>query len=172
MTTICDLCKKKETLQHILNNCPVMLEQGRYTRRHNSVLRSIFDNLKETINPSWVIYCDLVGATKSCRDHHPPDILSTQQRPDIVLVNRDLKSTIIIELTIPFEQNIRNALHRKINRYSSLLLGLQELDYDTKLFCIEVGSRGLINDENKCNIQMILKAIQAISLNNVCAKTS
>ncbi|XP_072042835.1 uncharacterized protein [Amphiura filiformis] len=105
MNTKCDLCGKKETLQHVLNNCKVMLQQGRYTWRHNSVLRIILDTLREVSDSSWTFYCDLAGACKVAGTTIPPDILATQQRPDLVLVNRPSKKIIVIELTIPFEQN-------------------------------------------------------------------
>ena len=92
----------------------------------------------------------------------PPGIVNTQQRPNfIVLVDRESKSIIIIELTIPFERNIRNAHDHEVNKYSGLILDLQEQNYDAKLFCIEVGSRGLISDDNKCNIQKIFKLISS-----------
>ncbi len=145
-----------------------MLEQGRYTWRHNSVLRSILDGLKQICHPSWTIYCDLAGATKVAGTTIPPNILNT---PDMVIVNRNSKTIVIIELTIPSEQIIRNAHDRKIDRYSSLILDLQELNYDAKLFCIEIWSRGLITEENKCNIQTIVKLISGNkSQKNMCKK--
>ena len=84
--TKCDLCGRKETLQHVINNCRIMLDQGRYTWRHNSVLRIILDSLQDVSAPSWKIYCDLEGASKIAGTTIPPDILPTQQRPDLVLI--------------------------------------------------------------------------------------
>ena len=37
--TSCPLCGRKATLRHILNGCSVALRQGRYTWRHDNVLR-------------------------------------------------------------------------------------------------------------------------------------
>ena len=37
----CKQCKGRETTCHVLNNCPVSLEQGRYTWRHNNVINYI-----------------------------------------------------------------------------------------------------------------------------------
>ena len=162
MSTNCLLCSKKETLRHVLNHCQVMLDQGRYTWRHNSVLRIIHDTFKEIADPSWTLYCDLTGTTKVAGTTIPPDILATQQRPDLVLLNRTSKSIIIIELTIPFDQNIPTAHDYKTNKYSSLILDLGEQSYDAKLFCLEVGSRGLITHSNKCNINTLLKQYQLI----------
>ena len=81
-----------------------MLDQGRYTWRHNSVLRIILDTLQDVISTfSWKIYCNLKEASKIAGTTIPPDILPTQQRPDLVLINPASKSIIIIELTIPYE---------------------------------------------------------------------
>jgi hypothetical protein len=145
----CSLCGNKETLQHVLNNCKTMLDQGRYTWRHNSVLRKIMDALKDIKDQSWKIYCDLSGATKTAGTTIPPEILPTQQRPDLVLINAASSSIIIVELSVPFEANIHKAHEHKENRYASLVNDLREQGYDTDLFCVEIGSRGLISSSNK-----------------------
>lgn len=159
LNTKCSLCGNKETLQHVLNNCKLMLDQGRYTWRHNSVLRKILDTLKDTCDASWKIYCDLAGANKIAGTTIPPDILPTQQRPDIVLVNASSKSAIVIELTVPFECNIHSAHDRKMNKYAGLKEDLQEQGYDAKLLCIEVGSRGFISDLNSSTLLSIFPLI-------------
>jgi hypothetical protein len=138
INTKCDLCGYKETLQHVLNNCKVMLDQGRYTWRHDSVLRIIMDTFTDVCDPAWKVYCDLAGATKIAGTTIPPDIMPTQQRPDLVFVNDSSKSIIIFELTIPFEQNIQAAHDRKINKYAGLTSDLREQGYDAKLICFEI----------------------------------
>ena len=89
----------------------------------------------------------------------PPEILPSQQRRDLVLINEILKSIIIIELTVPFEQNIHKVYERKLNKYAGLTSDLQEQGYDTKLLCVEVGSRRLITDFNTCSFQSIFPVI-------------
>ena len=117
------------------------------------------DTLKDISDQSWKFYCDLDGATKIAGTTIPPDILPTQQRPDLVLINESCKSIIIIELSIPFEQNIHKTHDYKQNKYASLTADLQEQGYDAKLFCIEIGSRGLITSSNKCNLSSIFPLI-------------
>ena len=39
----CPLCEKKQTVEHVLSSCKVALAQGRYTWRHNQVLKVIAD---------------------------------------------------------------------------------------------------------------------------------
>ena len=108
---------------------------------------------------SWSFHCDLAGAKKIAGTTIPPDILPTQQRPDLVLINESPKSIIIIELTVPFEQNIHKAHERKLNKCAGLTSDLQEQGYDTKLLCVEAGSRGLITNSKACSFQSIFPMI-------------
>ena len=117
------------------------------------------NRLKDVSDQSWSFYCDLVGVKKVAGTTIPPDILPTQQRSDLVLVNESSKSIIIIELTVPFEQNIRKAHERKFDKYAGLTSDLQGQSYDTKVFFVEVGSRGLITDSNACSFQSIFPMI-------------
>ena len=43
----------------------------------------------------------------------PPDILVALSRPDLVIINRSIKSVYILELTCSFERNILAANIRK-----------------------------------------------------------
>ena len=52
----CNLCQSSPcTVHHILNCCPVSLNQGRYTWRHDSVLRSLFDIVSANLPSTFVI---------------------------------------------------------------------------------------------------------------------
>ena len=45
----CPLCNRQATLRHILSACPTALHQGRYTWRHDNVLKCIVKLVNETI---------------------------------------------------------------------------------------------------------------------------
>ena len=45
----CPLCSRQQTLSHVLSDCPVSLEQGRYTWRHDQILSIIKDGLKNRL---------------------------------------------------------------------------------------------------------------------------
>ena len=70
-----------------------MLDQCRYTWRHNSIFRIIMDTLKDVSDQSWSFYCDLAGAKKIAGTTVSPDILPTQQKPDLVLITFLLSKT-------------------------------------------------------------------------------
>ena len=153
----CPLCKNNETLCHVLNNCSVSLNQGRYTWRHDSILRHIVQLLQAPSTKSDVkMYADIDGMTSS-GGTIPAYILPTSQRPDLFLYNEKAKKAIIAELTVPFEPNIPNAHEIKQSRYAGLLSDLNRAGVNTSLVCFEIGSRGLITQDNVARIRSILK---------------
>ena len=70
---------------------------------------------------------------------------------------RKLKKAIIAELTVPFEPNIPKAHEIKQSRYAGLLSDLNRAGINTSLVCFEIGSRGLITQDNVARIRSILK---------------
>ena len=108
----CPLCSNTGTLEHILNFCSISLNQGRFTWRHNSVLnhitKTMIDNKPENIE----IFADICGLSFN-GGTIPPDVVSTQLKPDLVLLNRQEKKIFVMELTCSFERNITAANLRK-----------------------------------------------------------
>ena len=51
----CNLCNERGTLNHILTGCKTALSQGRYTWRHNKVLKEISDRIKEKAKSTKVV---------------------------------------------------------------------------------------------------------------------
>ena len=59
-----------------------------------------------------------------------------------------------MELTVPFEMNINKAHTRKMERYGSLVTDLNHIaGYNVQLLCVEIGSKGLITQDNKGPLQ-------------------
>ncbi len=87
----------------------------------------------------------------------PCDILPITQKPDIVVINRDMQIIILIELTVCIEANIKGAQSRNKNCYASLLSDLEDRNYDAKLLTIAIGSRGYIDSHNANMLKSILK---------------
>ena len=113
--TLC--CNTNPTVHHILSNCPVSLNQGRFTWRHDCALAAIQKGIQAHLPPEISLIADLPGS-RACE--HPvsaiPDrILVTSARPDIVLITESEKKIDLLELTIPHNslENISNARTRK-----------------------------------------------------------
>ena len=45
----CTLCKERQTVEHVLSSCKAALTQGRYTWRHNQVLRELAEAVEYNI---------------------------------------------------------------------------------------------------------------------------
>ena len=82
--SMCPLCNNNGTLHHILNFCPVALNQGRYTWRHNSVLYHISKTILTEKPDTLEILADLPGLNMN-GGTIPPDIITTQLKPDLVI---------------------------------------------------------------------------------------
>ncbi|KAI8512079.1 glucuronosyltransferase [Branchiostoma belcheri] len=136
----CKLCGNRETLHHVLNHCSVSLQQGRYTFRHNAILKHITDSIQDAIDLSQItatVYADIQGHTTN-GGTLPVHILPTTQKPDLVTYLREQNTIHIQELTVPFEQNIKTSHDRKVNKYAALAADLRTTGITTTLTCFEI----------------------------------
>ena len=134
-----------------------MLDQGRYTWRHNSILNLIHLELKHNMSlPSkFKVIADLPGSMSGISTI-PTDILITSQRPDLVVIDQALKKILILELTVPYDINVDSAHDRKIKRYENLVRDLNTVGYETIYLAIEIGARGFISKDNQSRIVELL----------------
>ena len=57
-SSFCSACLNPQTLQHIVSSCNVHLEQGCFTWRHNSILKTLEESC---IKKNYLIYADIEG---------------------------------------------------------------------------------------------------------------
>ncbi len=135
-----------------------MLEQGRYTWRHNSVLQELYLSFGDLKCDNWEVIVDLPNHSSIQGNTTVPcDIVQTTQRPDLVLINREKCEILLVELTVCFESQILHAHERKTDRYASLLTDIRDKDFNAKLFTIEVGSRGYVDVSNFNKLKCLAK---------------
>ena len=127
------------------------MNQGRYTWRHNSVLYHLAKTILNEKPEALEILADLPELNLN-GGTIPPDILTTQLKPDLVILNRSEKTIFLLELTCSFETNIEAANIRKMAKYSALKSDLVEKGYICHLIPFEVGSRGYISKSNKLSL--------------------
>jgi len=97
----CHLCGcQRPTSAHILNGCPIALQQGRYTYRHDQVLLSLLVDIGEYCDDAN-IFADLdnyrTGNTPLA--NIPPSILTTSYQPEIIIFNAERCDIRLLELT-------------------------------------------------------------------------
>ena len=144
----CKQCKGRETTCHILNNCPIYLEQGRYTWRHNNIINYIVNCLDRT---KYEVYSDIAGHETATGGTIPVNVCITPFKPDITITDKKTKTFNIFELTCPMEPNIKKRNKEKTEKYSHFL---SDIDcYSPTLCCFEVGSRCYISPDNQNSSQ-------------------
>ena len=72
------------------------LDQGCYTWRHNSVLANIIRLVSPKLSEGWKLYSDLPGYLALGGGSIPPNVLVTNLRPDIFVVNETSRLAIIL----------------------------------------------------------------------------
>ena len=108
-----------------------MLE--RYTWRHNSVLQYMAKTLSDFNIPENKVYADLPGWMIN-NSTIPQHIITSSQRPDLVIVDQSRKIVSLLELTCSFERetNFTNAHNRKLERYAALTSDIENRGFNLK----------------------------------------
>ena len=87
----------------------------------------------------WKVSADLRTSLQ-----FPVHIIQTEKRPDIVVWSDSKKSVLLIELTVPWEENREEAHERNKNHYETLRADCVEKGWICHVIPIEVGCRGFI----------------------------
>ena len=134
----CQLCGESQSLAHIPNSCQKGLALGRYSIRHDGMLKVIVDFLQRHMAAGFQITADLPG------QHYTflQDIAPTDLRPDIVMWSTS--AIYLVELTVLFETNIVGAAERKTHHYRELASACGH-SHHMSIITLEVGSRGFLS---------------------------
>ena len=152
MSDRCSFCGNIQTLAHILSNCTVALDQGRFTWRHDSVLKSIVSFVSANLRPGFSLFSDLAGFQSPTGGVIPPHVLVTPLHPDVFLVNEESREVVLFELTCPWERNIDRSHEFKENKYAPIVADMSR-NFRVYSFSVEVAARGLITKQNKARLK-------------------
>lgn len=75
----------------------------------------------------------------------PPEITTTNLRPDLVLWSSSLHTINIIKLTVPWEAAVEEAFKCKSFKYTELASDAKQHGWKAKLCPVEVGCRGFVS---------------------------
>ena len=147
----CFLCKKSPcTSAHILGACRISLNQGRYTFRHDSVLKVIFNYISAFLSSKGPSKPKRIHEVKFVKPgerfakknskyegllHLSNDWISlvdldnncvsssysSAMRTDIVIYSNTLQRIIILELTCPCDENMSKWHSEKFQKYLALI---------------------------------------------------
>jgi len=146
----CLVCKNRDSTLHTLNGCKVMLDQGRYTYRHDRILNYIVSKIDTS---KYTVFSDISGHQATNGGTIPVTMAVTELKPDLVIVNEKEKTVDIFELTVPFEGNIKARNTYKSNRYAHFVKDITS--HKATVTAFEVGKRGYLTPENEKRLQKI-----------------
>ena len=132
----CELCGDLQTQLHVFSFCKSALD--RYLWRHNSVLHTVVEHLRQIKNNDMKLFVDLPGSGLP----HPSEMFSSQV-PDLVIALPD--KVTVVELTIPFETNTRNARAHKTSKYKNLRSQLLIPCVDFEVIPVELTTLGFFS---------------------------
>ena len=150
----CALCPRPETMWHVLNGCDVALNQKRFNLRHDSILLHIVKQMKASKCKKRII-ADLEGYRLPGGHTIPQDIVVTNERPDLVLIDEETGKIELFDLTscADRDSNIKNARIRKSNKYATLVSDIG--DNRATFTPFEVCSLGNIADESRKTLRKL-----------------
>ena len=152
----CQICGNFANLEHVLNWCKTSLNDGRFKWRHDSIISYMMTEINKGKEDEITVHADIPGHSIN-GGTLPPDIITTTQRPDIVLINRQEKKIALFELTVSFEKNAEAANLRKTRRYMDLTSDLKKKGWAAENKPFKIGSRGHIDTRNKTSILSTMK---------------
>ncbi|XP_041471215.1 uncharacterized protein LOC121420618 [Lytechinus variegatus] len=94
----------------------------------------------------------------------PPEIVTRSSRPDIIIHSTSMKVGIVVELTVPAEENMAQANLRKKCKYEDLIREGKEAGWALVYFPVEVGSRGFASQ----SLRTCLKFLGLTKKGNQC----
>ena len=140
----CKLCNfHSDTASHLLNGCAK--QKNLYQQRHDRIVELVHLKIK-SVNSK--------RNTHVIKDSFiTPQVFGSQQshfqnphtRPDITVIDRDAKTAMIIEISVPFDAHMSITYEQKYQKYFPLSLEINELGYSTKIVVLIVGSLGFVH---------------------------
>ena len=130
---------------HILNNCKVALNLRRYNNRHDEILRTISSFVQKQVPDDVTVLTDLPNGDQY---QFPSSLTLTDLHPDLVAYSNLTKSVTMVELTVCYETNFKDAQSRKEEKYMELVEEIEQKGFVVDLITVEVGSRGFINQDS------------------------
>ena len=98
--------------------------------------RKLFHDFEEARD--WKICADLG------EDYDFTKYAVSAKRPDMLIASKSLKKLLMVELTVPCEENIATWHVEKIARYTPEMEEVQNAGWDVSIHAVEVGARGFV----------------------------
>ena len=132
-------CGNSQTLLHVMSGCEKHLHQGRYTWRHNSVLKALASFVFH--RGIGELYVDLEWFRS------PLEVTGDSKRPDMSVTPDD--ALYLVELTVCYETNLPKNVQIESNRYETTIEHLKSSFTWVKFVNLVVSALGIFYKESK-----------------------
>ena len=132
-------------------------EDGKFTFRHDNIVNYIAKCLDRE---KFSVYADIEGSQTAAGGTIPPEVMVTNLKPDLVVIDRKKKSVSIFQLTVPNESRIETAHVLKMEKYQHILTDI--VSFQPSVVPFEIGSvSGYISRRNNTHLIEIHKFCKA-----------
>ncbi|KAF7655094.1 hypothetical protein LDENG_00060930, partial [Lucifuga dentata] len=144
--------RRPETVQHLVSGCK-MLAGTAYTEKHNQVAGIVYRNVcaeyrLEVPKSKWETPPKVVenGRAKVLWDFKfQTDKQLLANQPDMVVVDKEQKRAVVIDVAVPADSNIRKKEHQKIQKYQGLKEELERMwKVKSKVVPVVTGALGAV----------------------------
>ncbi|KAM6449746.1 uncharacterized protein PHA67_017094 [Liasis olivaceus] len=143
----CRLCREaSETVQHIMAGCKMQARTA-YTEWHNQVAGIVYRNIctvygLDLLKSRWEIPQKVM---ENNRAKILWDFQIQTDRPIIMVVDKDQKTAVVIDVAVPSDSNIRKKEYEKLEKYQGLKEELERMwKVKGKVVPVMVGALGAV----------------------------
>ena len=175
--SVCRLClKAEEHISHIVAGCEV-LAPVEYLQRHNKVAGYIHWRICKSLN---------LPVTEKYYMHEPEKVTKVEDnvimwdktiltdrtilanRPDLVILNKNEKNCLIVDVAVPDDVNVLKKETEKRLKYKDLQIEISRMwNVQTKVVAVVVGALGTVSDNFNKEIQSIPGKPSAEDIQNI-----
>lgn len=183
----CRRCHKaSETIEHVTSAC-TSLAPSEYTTRHDNVCKIIHKalvtkySLADNIDPWYRYKPETIHENGQIKLYWNRDILTdhtiAHNRPDITLINKQTKTTYLIDIAVPNTHNIQQKHMEKVGKYLPLAEEIKQMWRQDKVVIVPIiiSTTGIIPKQLHNSIQTldlhtnIYKELQKAVIINTCS---
>ena len=182
----CRMCNDQlETVSHVISGCSI-LANNLYKIRHDNVVRVVYYYLLHKLGfaETWQPWYDMsnvepVKENDQCTIYWDYPLQTNNaimcNKPDIVVIYKKCDAILIIEGSVPWDENLAAKVMEKRNKYIPLGIELKNLYAKSSYTVCEIviGSTGLVNDSLRSAISKLCDDSNDINkIINFCQKAA
>lgn len=144
----CRLCHTKaETIEHVISACSV-LASSEYLKRHDNIAKVVHQEICKNIkivtefSPYYQYKPEPILENENHKVYWNKSIITDHRidnnRPDIVLQEKDTKTTYLIDIAVPAAHNIQEKHREKIQKYLPLAAEIKTIWKQDKVTVIPI----------------------------------